>query len=67
MRFCPEGVKYCKENKKNIIKEIFDLSCDNDKVKTVPYNNDEYVEYLCYFFFFELSSGFNGWQCGLNN
>lgn len=50
MRFCPEGVKYCKENKKNIIKEIFDLSCDNDKVKTVPYNNDEYVEYLCYFF-----------------
>lgn len=52
MRFCPEGVKYCKENKKNIIKEIFDLSCDNDKVKTVPYNNDEYVEYLCYFFFF---------------
>ena len=58
-------MKYRNENKRNIIKEIFDLSCDNDKVKIVSYNNDEYVEYLCYFF--ELSSGFNGWQCGLNN
>ena len=45
-------MKYRKENKRNIIKEIFDLSCDNDKVKIVSYNNDEYVEYLCYFFFF---------------
>ena len=47
-------MKYRKENKRNIIKEIFDLSCDNDKVKIVSYNNDEYVEYLCYFLNYHL-------------